>query len=319
MRKIVFLLVLLSFAFSLSASRIIADESLPDDVLSILSESIGRMTYGRGDTDFTASSYSETVGIDGYISCSFTLAFGEKTILAEASGKDRAEFLSSVDTEIENILFYQEMFSSETGETLEYIIPPIYSFSPEGHYRKGTVFRAVDSYGNVRGMFELAEIYGQDATLEPLYLNSPYPGFSLLKSGSWKSFVTASSSFTFPSPDVLAMASVGRTDLIYPFVPVISVAYCLSSGISYIYGGIGIEAYMNLNRIFPYVSFTLVQEGRIGGHASILIGGSGSGFDWKSFFSIFYEHSMTPSLFWRLGYGNLQGRHMIYLGIGGAF
>ena len=99
----------------------------------------------------------------------------------------------------------------------------------------------------------------------------------------------------------------------------ISVAYCLSSGISYIYGGIGIEAYMNLNRIFPYVSFTLVQEGRIGGHASILIGGSGSGFDWKSFFSIFYEHSMTPSLFWRLGYGNLQGRHMIYLGIGGAF
>ena len=66
-------------------------------------------------------------------------------------------------------------------------------------------------------------------------------------------------------------------------------------------------------------TFTLVQEGRIGGHASILIGGSGSGFDWKSFFSIFYEHSMTPSLFWRLGYGNLQGRHMIYLGIGGAF
>ena len=79
------------------------------------------------------------------------------------------------------------------------------------------------------------------------------------------------------------------------------------------------EAFLDIHRIFPSVSFTLIEEGRIGADASILLGYGPSGFDWKGRFSIFYEHRALAGLSWRIGYQNLQGTHMLLVGMGGMF
>ena len=156
-------------------------------------------------------------------------------------------------------------------------------------------------------------------TLDPVYIDYPLPGMAIEDSGEWKMTGTIASGFRFSSPEVFVQFSLGRTDLIYPFVPLVSLAYRYGEGGSYVYGGVGLEAYLNLSRVFPSVSFTLVEEGRIGGNVSVLLGGGSTGFDWRSVFSIFYEHRALPSFFWRVGYQNLQGEHMLAVGVGGDF
>lgn len=311
-----FLVILLFPAFS---SHIVSDGTLPDDVLTSLAEDIGMMTYGRKDLDFTASSYSEGTVIAGYVTASFTLSYGDRTLLVEFMGENRVELLESLEEEIENILFYSDELYSDAEERLDYILPPSYSFAPSAFYRKGTRLKAVDSLGNIRGVFAVSERYDDADTLEAIYLRSPFPGMTLEKSGNWTAYGTFATSFNFKSPELLGMVSIGRSDLIYPFVPIVSAAYRMKDGVSYVYGGIGIEAHLDMNRIFPSVEFTLIQEGRIGGNVSMLLGYGGEGFDWRSVFSIFYEHRATPSFFWRLGYENLQGSHMLFVGLGGDF
>ena len=311
-----FLLISLSSLFS---SPIVSDGTLPDDVLGELSKAIGEGTYGRGDLDFNATSYTEESFESGSTEASFLLSFSEKEILVEFYGDAREALLESLGESIRGILFYEEALYSDTGMKLDYVLDNSYSLLSDESLRRGTRLKAIDSLGVTRGLFEVGDNYTGAITLDPVYLNHPYPGMRLENAGEWKLVSTVATGFDFSSPELLGMISLGRTDLIYPFVPILSFAYRYAGGRSDFYGGLGIEAYMNLSRVFPSVDFTLIEEGRIGGSVSILVGGGKEGFDWRSVFSVFYEHRALPSFFWRLGYQNLQGSHMLVVGLGGDF
>lgn len=319
MRRLLLVLMIAAVLLPLSASHVVTDGTLPDDVLSVLAATAGKETYGRADLLFSAADYSETVLDDGAVKAMFMFSFGDKQIAVEFFGMDREELMDSLRNSIHGILFYEEMLYSGSELSLGYIIDGNYSLVTDEVFRRGERLQAVDSFNDVRGLFEVGETYNGAISLDPVFVDDPFPGMRLERAGAWKLMGTVSSGLRFSSPEIFSMISLGRTDLIYPFVPTVSLAYRFSSGRSFVYGGVGIEAYMNLSRIFPSVSFTLVQEGRIGASASVLAGGGESGFDWSAVFSIFYEHRALPSFFWRFGYQNLQGSHMLVLGFGGDF
>ena len=319
MRRLILFLLLALSVFPLLALHIISDGSLPDDVLSVVAEAVGRDPYGRSDILCHADGYSETILSDGSVSASFMFSFLEKQILTEGFGTDREELLRSFAYSVHGILFYEEALYSDAQMKLDYVLDGSYSLLSEENMRKGTRLKAVDSLGSTRALFEIRDNFDGAMTLDPVYIDYPLPGMAIEDSGEWKMTGTIASGFRFSSPEVFVQFSLGRTDLIYPFVPLVSLAYRYGEGGSYVYGGVGLEAYLNLSRVFPSVSFTLVEEGRIGGNVSVLLGGGSTGFDWRSVFSIFYEHRALPSFFWRVGYQNLQGEHMLAVGVGGDF
>lgn len=318
MRKLLFFLSVLLLLLPLNASHIISDGSLPADVLSSLASALGRETWGRKDIVLEASSYSEKVD-DALILSSLMLTYSEKQVLLEFSGDGRNELLESLEGEIHNLLFYESSLYSDSDLILDYALPSSYSVDETLEYRRGTRLRATDSLGNTRAIFEVDEVFPSATLLEPVFLDSPYPGMALAKENAWKLSGSVAMGFNFPSPEITAIVSLGRTDLIYPFVPIVSVAYRYADGVSYAYGGLGLEAYVDFWRIFPRVRFTLIEEGRIGANASVLLGGSQNGFDWGAVFSIFYEHRATPEFFWRAGYQNMMGEHMLLVSLGGDF
>lgn len=319
MRRIICLILVSIVAFPLLAAEIDSDGSLPPDVFSEFSVVADKETKGRKDISLMAGNYSERILSDNSIEASFLLSFSDKQILVEFFGEDREALLSSLAEVIHGILFYDESLYSDSETTLGYIIDGSYSFLSDQKFREGTRLRAVDSLGVTRGVFEVSANYDGAVSLDPVFIREPFPGMRLENAGEWKFTITASMGFDFSSLEAFGMINIGRSDLIYPFVPILSFAYSYSSGKSRYYGGIGLEAYLNLSRIFPSVSFTLIQEGRIGGSASVLIGGGADGFDWSSVFSIFYEHRMLPSFYWRAGYQNLLGSNMLVIGFGGDF
>lgn len=319
MRRLLLLLLLMLPVLSLNANEIVFDDSVPDDVRRTLEDSIARWTEGRGDIFVRISGYEEdTQTFEDRTLATFEAVSGDLSLTVNAIGRDREELLDSVEAEVRNILFYEESLMAP-GLRLDYVYQGSYSFLSSDYYRRGTRLAAVDSDDRVRGLFEVAERYDGAVLLEPVFLSDPVPGLRLEERGKWTLSLTAATGFDFSSPSVEVMGAVGRSDLIYPFMPLLSLTYRLSGGESYCYGGIGIGASLDLWRIFPTFSFTLIEEGRIQADASLLLGAGPDGFDWKGRFSVSYEHSPTPSFFWRLGYLNLQGEHMLILGGGGRF
>ena len=309
--------MLLSLA--VSASTVSFDSSVPDDIALAISGSIDKWTEGRGDIEVAVSGYSEDGNLfDGRIFASFAAVSGDAEYEIKAVGEDREELADAISDEIMNILFYEDSFMAP-GLRLDYVYRGSYSFLTEDHYRRGTRLSAVDRNGRTRGLFEVAERYEGSVLLEPVYLSTPVPGLSLIESGEWTAAVSASMGFDFPDPAFELTASIGRSDLIYPFTPFISLTYMMNGGASYYYGGIGISAALDFWRIFPNVSFTLIEEGRIGADAALLLGAGPDGFDWRGRYSVYYEHSPLPSFFWRVGYVNLQNEHMLMVGGGGRF
>ena len=319
MRRLVIAAFIAILAMPLSASHIVSDGSLPEHVLSTLASSVGRETYGRGDLDFSASGYSSDGWDDGWTHSSFYLAYSDKEVLVEFYGRSEDELLESLSDSIRGILFYEDSLSSDADLTLGYALDSSYSTLSETTLRRGTMLRAIDSFGSTRALFEVDDVYGDAMTLQPVYLDSPYPGMALEEAGAWTIGATVASGFDFSSPSILLLATLGRTDLIYPLIPIISLGGMYGPDGLNAYLGLGMEAYLDLSTAFPSVGFTLIQEGRIGGNVSLLIGGGASGFDWRSVFSIFYEHRALAGLSWRIGYQNLQGTHMLLVGMGGMF
>ena len=319
MRRLLLLLMLLIPALAISANEIAFDDSVPDDIRAVLEESIDRWTEGRGEIFVRIGSYEEdTQSFDDRTLATFEAVSGDLSLTINAIGRDREALLESVETEVRNILFYEESLMAP-GLRLDYVYHGSYSFLTPDYYRRGTRLAALDGDNRVRGLFEVAERYDGAVLLEPVFLSDPVPGLRLEDRGEWTLSLTAATGFDFSSPSVEVTGTVGRSDLIYPFTPLLLLTYLLSGGESYYYGGIGLGASLDLWRIFPTFSFTLVEEGRIQADASLLLGAGPDGFDWKGRFSVSYEHSPTPSFFWRLGYLNLQGEHMLILGGGGRF
>ena len=318
--KRIFLSVLLLAAFSLlPANEVSFDSSVPDDVMAVIEDGIDRWTEGRGNISVHIGGYEEdSQSFEGRTLASFEAVSGDLSLEINAIGRDRESLLESVATEVRNILFYEESLMVP-GLRLDYVYQGSYSFLTSDYYRRGTRLSAIDADGKIRGLFEVAERYEGAVLLEPVFLSDPVPGLRLEDEGEWTASLTAATGFDFSSPSIEITGSVGRSDLIYPFTPLLSLTYRLSGGESYYYGGIGLGASLDLWRIFPTFSFTLIEEGRIQADASLLLGAGPDGFDWKGRFSVSYEHSPTPSFFWRLGYLNFQGEHMLILGGGGRF
>ena len=319
MRNIAIFAAVLLAAMALSASTAAFDDSFPADIMAGIGGSLDACTEGRGSIDFILSGYSE----DGEtfperIHASFCISYGDRSYTINASGVDRQELIAQIGEEIYSMLYYEEMLLAP-GLRLDYIYQSSYSMLCDTAYRSGMRFRAVDSDGDIRGIFDVSGRHDGVTTLDPVFLDNPFPGISLEPDGTWTAYGSAAMGFSFPSVDVVASATIGKLDWIFPFIPTISFVYRYLDGVSYMYGGIGLAAVLNLNRIFPSVSFTLIQEGRIGADASLLLGGSTEGFDWKGRFSVFYEHRATPYFYWRIGYENFQGTHMLMIGMGGDF
>ena len=319
MRKpLVALFLLLSVSFTY-ASTITPDGFFPDYALAAIGRAVDEGTEGRGNLDVRVSGYSEN---DDYfpdmIHSTFTIEYSGKSVVVNAVGHDTGELSDAIEEEILSLFFYEESLLAP-GLRLDYIHRGSYSFLSEEYYRRGTRFSAVDADGDLRGVFEVSDSYPGAYVLSPVYLDNPFPGISLESEGEWTMFGSAAMGFSFPEIDLTGAVSFGRTDLIYPFVPLVSFLFRYDNGAMYWYGGLGLEAFIDIHRIFPSVRFTLIEEGRIGADASILLGYGPEGFDWKGRFSVFYEHRAFPSFFWRIGYENLQGTHMLMIGLGGDF
>ncbi len=317
--KVRALLLLLLFALPLSASTVVFDDSVPESIASVIAENVDKWTEGRGDLDIEISDYSEDDEVfDNRILASFTASSGGETLYINAVGRGREGIEEAIATEVMNILFYLDVLMEEPPR-LDYIYNGTYSFLSDNYYRRGTRLKAVDNSGRLRGLFEVAERYDGAMLLEPLYLSQIVPGLSLESAGEWNANIVASMGFDFSSPTFEITASVSRSDLIYPFYPLLSFTYMLSNSESYYYGGLGIGASLDFWRMFPHISFTLIEEGRIGADVSVLLGMGPEGFAWNGRYSIYYEHSPLPFFYWRLGYTYLQGHHMVTLGGGGRF
>ena len=274
------------------ASTVSFDSSVPDDIALAISGSIDKWTEGRGDIEVAVSGYSEDGNLfDGRIFASFAAVSGDVEYEIKAVGEDREKLADAISDEIMNILFYEESFMAPSPR-LDYIYRGSYSFLSDSYYRRGTRLSAVDGDGRIRGLFEVAERYDGSVLLEPLYLSDPVPGLGIREYGEWTASVSASMGFDFPDPAFEATAAIGRSDLLYPFTPFLSFTYMMDNGSSFMYGGIGLSASLDFWRIFPTVSFTLIEEGRIGADAAILLGMGPDGFDWCGRYSVYYEMLM---------------------------
>lgn len=318
MRRILTALLIILLP-ALYASTITPDDSFPDYALAAIGRAVDESTAGRGNLDVSISGYSvDDSYFHNMLYATFTLSYNGNENIINAVGHDTAELSAAIEDEIYSLLYYEESLIAP-GLRLDYIHRGNFSFLSDSHYRRGTRFNAVDTDGRTRGVFEISDSYPGVYVLSPVYLDEPFPGISLESEGEWTMFSSAAMGFSFPAIDMTASLSFGRTDLIYPFVPLVSFLFRYDNGAMYWYGGIGIEAFIDIHRIFPSVEFTLIEEGRIGADAAILLGGGPDGFDWKGRFSVFYEHRATSSFFWRIGYENIQGEHMLMIGLGGDF
>ena len=319
MRKALVIALSILLSSALCASSVTFDSSVPDDIAAVIDDGIRRWTEGRGDIQVEVGGYSEDDTLfEGRIFAYFTASSGGSSYDIRAVGEGREGLEEAIADEVRNILFYEESFMSPSPR-LDYIYRGSYSFLSDSYYRRGTRLSAVDGDGRIRGLFEVAERYDGSVLLEPVYLSDPVPGLGIKEYGEWTASVSASMGFDFPDPAFEVTAAIGRSDLLYPFTPFLSFTYMMDNGSSFMYGGIGLSASLDFWRIFPTVSFTLIEEGRIGADAAILLGMGPDGFDWCGRYSVYYEHSPLPSFFWRLGYVNIQGRHMLMLGGGGRF
>ena len=320
MRKAALLALVLLLLSVLSASTLETDGSFPAWVVSALGKALDENTEGRGDLDFSAAGYEEDEELfSDRTLLSFSLGYGGKTVLVHVLGSGEKELRESLEEEIRNLLYYEDLLLSPQPR-LDYITRGmLYSFIPDRHYRNGTRLKAVGKDGKVKGLFEVSGAYEGALTLEPMYLDGAFPGLSLEKAGEWVADVDAGYGFVISKRRFFVQGTLGRTDLLYPFTPVLAVAYQSDEYSSGIYGGIGLKARVRLGKLFPTVGFTLVQEGRIGAEVLVLGGVYAGEAEWNAAFQVYYEHQALPWLSWKAGYERFAGYNYFFAGLGGAF
>lgn len=315
MRKLIFLFLLLFLPVFIFAT-VVVPQNIPEDIASVISDSIDDNDRGREDVDFIISNYNEeSIGDD--IGISFTLDFLDRSITIDVLAA-RKDIGKAISNRIGQALFYEDTLYPEVDEKLDYIYSGSFSFFPSKDYRRGTTFIAKDEMGKTKGVFEINHQYSDVDELQPIYVSKNLkPGMALSKSSSLRYSLSIATNFYVGSLGF--SAELGSTNLIYPFIPTLSIVFETRQGRNAIYGGIGIAGYIDLND-FMKSSFTLIQEGRIGASASLLLGSDSGEFAYNGFFSIYYEHRLLPKFMWRVGYAKypMLGHSLIF-GIGGSF
>lgn len=308
-------------AIGLSAAEVAFDSSFPDEIKSTIGKAIEKNAKGRGDIVFSVSDYTfDDSGYDGMIYTSFILGFGDKELKIEVLSASPRSQSDDIEREIKAALYYDESLFSDSSLKLEYIHRKNYSFSSDNHYRNGTSFHLVDTDGRIRGLFEVSNSFGNNYILRPYYMKNALPGIRLERSSSWRWNASFASDVFFRN--FMVSLEVGNTSWIYPFVPKLSFDLYYKNGSLYYYGGLGLEASFSFASLFS-TSFTLVEDGRIGASAFLLLGYGRGEFSYGGVFNVYYAHSPIAYLEWRLGYEMIltdtKPVHAIYLSLGGTF
>ena len=317
MKKAFLSLSIILFLQAMLFSSSIFKDDVPIKIKDVIASAIEDNNRGRDDIEFDISNYSYSIDHRDKIHLSFSLGFLDKTLELSIVSDSEKTLEKDIRKEISNALYYENSLYSSGDEKLDYIYRNSFSFYPKNQYRKGTTLSAYDASGKRQGVFEIKHNYTDVSELQPIYLANIKPGLELRKSSAWRYSIYGATNFYI---DNLAIAlEVGNTSLIYPIVPILSLFYENKLGSYSIYGGVGIEAYCDLND-FLNSSFTFIQEGRLGASASLLFGVSDGEWEYNGMYSIYYEHRLFSSFYWRVGYSKLPklGRSLIF-GIGGCF
>lgn len=314
MKKALFSFIVLLLPISIFANVSFTGD-VPVDMKSYIESAIYDNSRGRDDIEFTISNIKHEEK-EEIMWISFNLAFLDRSIAIDIESNPK-DLEKNVKEEIRNALFYERTLYLEGEENLDYIYDKSFSFFPEVHYRKGTTFTLKDANGKTQGVFEVKHNYSEASVLQPLYVANALPGMTLKKSSSWRYSITAGTNLY--KSNLAISADIGNTSLIYPIVPIVSLLYEKRNQSQALAVGIGVESYLDLND-FLKIGFTLIEEGRIGASASVLLTIEDGSFGYNGTFSIFYEHRLLPKFFWRVGYSRYPkiGNAMI-IGIGGGF
>lgn len=314
MKKIILILL---FAISLPLySEVVFDSSFDSSVMAVISNAVDKNDKGNDDVTFSFSSFEKNKWDDGSVHISFDLSFLDENLDVNVVA-DEKNWEKSIAKEIHNVLFYQTKLYSDSAEIIDYIYSDSFSFIPKHSYRRGTTLTSYDESGNVSGVFEVRKHYKDVDGLQAIYIKDARPGNRLEKSSSFRYSLMGATNFYIGAFSF--SAELMNTSWIYPFSPTLSVFYEERAGKRALYAGIGVTAFLDLNDIFSS-GFTLVQDGRVGASASLLLGGRNGEFAYDGYYGIFYEHRLFPKFYWRIGYAYYpMMKSSLILGIGGSF
>ncbi len=324
MRKALLFLILLIASLSLYAVDVVFESFFPNDIESAIRSSVEKNATGRGEIEVRFRDYIHSESeYPGKRYVSFNMDIDNRVTKIEALSDNSKSLIAEIEKQIRAALYYDSSLIAEDSLRLEYIYKENYSFQSDNRYREGSTFKLVDTLGKNRGLFEISGRYDDSYTLRPYYLKNALPGISLRRASDWRWAVSFSSDIFFRN--FIGTIEIGNTSWIYPFVPKAAFAVYYKNGGTFFYGGIGLEASVSLVTLF-HTSFTLIEDGRIGATAYLLLGYGGTRrgyFSYGGLFSVYYAHSPIANLEWRLGYSMLptdQGTiNAIYLGLGGTF
>ena len=305
MKKLILFLVFVAISSALYAG-VTFDLSVAEEDIELIQATLDRLNRGNDDVDFEVASFKKE---DDFVS--FELFFNDKSILISSRESNLSE-------EIKNALFYEESLYLDSDDRLDYIWSGSFSFVPSKSYRKGTTLEARDANGKREGVFEVKKSFDSVTVLQPIYIKDDVvPGLELRKSSDFRYALSGATNFRRNS--MAFSFEVGVTSWIYPFMPTASV-FCLQSQNSFsFYLGLGISGYLDLNDVLSW-SFTMIEEGRIGANATLLLGLSDGSFAYNGAYSIYYEHRVLAKMFYRVGYSYYPKiANSLVLSIGGSF
>ena len=311
-----FLLLLLLVVSLPVYADVVFDSSFDSQSKAVINKAVMENSKGNDDIKFLLSSLERQVEDNGDIHIAFNLSFLDESfdinVITEEKNLEKA-----VIAEIYNVLFYQEKLYSDSDEIINYIYSGSFSFVPKNNYRRGTTLTSYDEKGRISGVFEVKKHYTDVDGLQAIFVRNARPGNRLEKTSSFRYSLMGATNFYIGAYSL--SAELMNTSWLYPFSPTLSFFYEERAGNRAMYAGIGLTAFFDLNDIFSS-SFTLLEEGRIGASASLLLGAKNQEFAYDGFYSIFYEHRLLPKFYWRVGYAYYPMlKSSLILGVGGSF
>ncbi len=206
---------------------------------------------------------------------------------------DMSEGRKGIRKAIKDSLLY---FLPQKENTLSYIYPQSYSALDLENVPKGTLFSLKGANGKTSALLSVDDKEGNATILSPIYTNRIYTGMPLKKRASLELEASFLSVF-MPSFGYGVKINAKYLPLLYPFNPVLGFQYAEDKGF---YGSIGVEYRLSFASMFS-PSFTLIQDGGITASVALLLG-SNEGFSWGFSWDLLYEHHITPSLYWNIGF-----------------
>lgn len=203
-----------------------------------------------------------------------------------------------LETMVSDALYSERAFYVEEGPVVEEIYGSF--IMADGHLEKGRLFKAVGEDGKVEALLRAEDdTDGGKALLSALMQRRLLPGQKIVSGPSLALDFSVSSPLT--AMDVEASATLRFLSLI-PFIqPRIGFDYIYRRGVNMFFLSIGFETVAELSKLSD-TAFTLIQDAGIYASLEILLGYGQGGFQPSASYGIGYEHRISSSLYWRIGY-----------------